>query len=75
MFGRHPRLSIDAYLCLDNETTEKSNSYDNYAKKLEKRLVFAYKIASREADNSVVRHKHCFDRKVRESTVHVGDRV
>lgn len=75
MFGRHPRLSIDAYLCLDNDNTEKSNSYDNYAKKLEKRLEFAYKIASREADNSAVRHKHRFDRKVRETSVRVGDRV
>lgn len=48
MFGRHPPLSIDAYLCIDIETSEKSNSYDNHWKKLEKRLDFAYLIVFRE---------------------------
>lgn len=48
MFGRHPPLSIDAYLCIDIETSEKSNSYDNHSKKLEKRIDFAYSIVFRE---------------------------
>ena len=56
MFGRHPRLAIDAYLRL-NSDTEKIRSRDNYAKKLQKRLQFSYKIASREAEKSASRHK------------------
>ena len=74
MFGRHPRLAIDAYLGLDSDT-EKIRSRDNYAKKLQKRLEFSYKIASREAEKSASRHKLNYDSKVREATVHVGDRV
>ncbi|XP_078332152.1 uncharacterized protein LOC144625379 [Crassostrea virginica] len=74
MFGRHPRLAIDAYLRL-NSDTEKIRSRDNYAKKLQKRLQFSYKIASREAEKSASRHKMYYDSKVRESTVQVGDRV
>lgn len=74
MFGRHPRLAIDAYLGLDSNA-EKIRSHDNYAKKLQKRLDFSYKIASREADKSAHRYKSHYDSKVREATVHVGDRV
>lgn len=44
-------------------------------KKLKKRLDSEYKIASPEADNSAVRHKHRFDTQVRESTIHVVDWV
>ena len=74
MIGRHPRLAIDAYLRL-NSDTEKIRSRENYTKKLQKRLQFSYKIASREAEKSASRYKiHC-DSKVKESTVHLGDRV
>lgn len=54
---------------------EKICSDDNYAKKLQKRLDFSYKIASREADRSAYHYKSHYDSKIREATVHVGDRV
>ena len=43
MFGRHPRLAIDAYLGLNSP--EESISYrEHYVTKLKKRLQFAYKM-------------------------------
>ena len=72
MFGRHLRLAIGAYLRL-NSDTEKIRSSHNFAKKLQKRLQFS--IASRKAEKSASCHKMYNDSKVRESTVHVGDRV
>ena len=75
MFGRHPRLAIDAFLGLDSNTTEKSRSRENFAKKLQKRLEFSYKVASREAERNASRHKRIYDSRVRESTIQVGDRV
>lgn len=74
MFGRHPPLSIDAYLCIDIETSEKSNSYDNHSKKLEKRLDFAYSIVFREVKLELY-GINTVSRKVRQTSVHVGARV
>ncbi|MCG8113144.1 MAG: DDE-type integrase/transposase/recombinase, partial [Candidatus Thiodiazotropha taylori] len=74
MFGRHPRLAVDAYLGLSSEDPKISDK-EHYATKLRKRLQFAYKTASREAEKSAARHKHLYDSKVRESTLDVGDRV
>ncbi len=70
----HPRLAVDAYLGLDKQS-EKVNSRENYAQKLKKRLDFAYKVATREAQKNAGRYKSYYDRKVRESTLEVGDRV
>lgn len=75
MFGRHPRLSIDAYLGLDSYLSDKPSSRDNYARKLQKRLEFSYKVATRETEKNNARYKSHYDTKVRESTVSVGDRV
>ena len=75
MFGRHPRLFIDAYLGLDSYLSDKPSSRDNYARKLQKRLEFSYKVATREAEKNNARYKSHYDTKVRESTVSVGDRV
>ena len=74
MFGRHPRLAIDAYLGLSSED-EPITSREHYATKLKMRLQFAYKTVSREAEKSAARHKILYDSKVRESTLDVGDRV
>ena len=74
MFGRHPRLAVDAYLGLSSED-EPIASKEHYATKLKKRLQFAYKTASREAEKSAARHKDIYDSKVRESTLDIGDRV
>lgn len=74
MFGRHPRLAIDAYLGLNSED-QSISSRQHYATKLKKRLHFAYKVASREAEKSALRHETRYDAKVRESTLDIGDRV
>ena len=74
MFGRHPRLAVDAYLGLTSEEPSISDR-EHYATKLKKRLQFAYKTASKESEKSAARHKNHYDSKVRESTLDVGDRV
>ena len=49
MFRRHPRLAIDAYLGISLPEESAIVSQDHYATKLKKRLQFAYKVASKEA--------------------------
>ena len=46
MFGRHPRLAIDAYLGISWPEESEIVPQDHYATKLKKRLQFAYKVAS-----------------------------
>ena len=75
MFGRHPRLAVDAYLGIESPETPLVSSKEHYATKLKKRLEFAYKIASREAKKSAERNKLNYDVRVREATLDVGDRV
>ena len=75
MFGRHPRLAVDAYLGISKPEECEIVSQDHYAIKLKKRLQFAYKVASKEAEKSSQRHKANYDLKVREATLDVGDRV
>ena len=58
MFGRHPRLAVDAYLGLQSPD-EPISSKEHYATKLKKRLNFAYKLAAQEAEKSVQHHKKC----------------
>ena len=50
MFGRHPRLAVDAYLGLNNPESSSILSKEHYATKLKKRLEFAYQVASKEAE-------------------------
>ena len=75
MFGRHPRLAIDAYLGLNSSQDSECTSREHYASKLKKRLDFAYKVASKKANKNATRHKSNYDGKVREATLGVGDRV
>lgn len=75
MFGRHPRLAVDAYLGLNLPDSPSFSSKEHYATKLKKRLEFAYKVASREAEKSAELYKTRYDSKVREATVNIGDRV
>ena len=75
MFGRHPRLAVDAYLGLKSPESPLVSFKKHYATKLKKRLEFAYKIASKEAHKSAERNKLNYDVKVREATLDVGDRV
>ena len=73
MFGRHPRLAIDAYLGIPSAEESTVVSQDNYATKLKKRLQFAYKVASKEAQKAAERNKTNYDLKVREATLDIGD--
>ena len=75
MFGRNPRLAIDAYLGISLPNESAIVSQDHYATKLKKRLQFAYKVASKEAQKAADRNKANYDLKVREATLDVGDRV
>lgn len=74
MFGWHPRLAIDAFLGISSPA-EKASSRSSYAKKLRKRLDFAYKMAATEAKKNTSRYKKNYDLKVRDSVLEVGDRV
>lgn len=75
MFGRHPRLAIDAFLGIKPEDSERSKSHSNYVKGLQKRLNYAYKVASRESRRQARRHKRRYDLRVRHAKIEPGDRV
>ena len=72
MFGRHSRLAVDAYLGLNSPHDPSDPSRQHYASKLQKRLNFAYQVASSEAQKSAGCPKLIYDSKVRESTVDIG---
>lgn len=74
MFGRHPRLAVDAFLGL-RPSEPQCRSHDDYVDKLNSRLTFAYDAAAKEAKRNAERHKVIYDRKVRHSTLEPGDRV
>ncbi|MEW8316224.1 MAG: reverse transcriptase domain-containing protein [Candidatus Thiodiazotropha endolucinida] len=74
MFGRHPRLAVDAFLGIpqDSETVK---SHPDYVDRLKLRLTTAYDKASAEAEKSAARQKSYYDEKVRHVILDVGDRV
>ena len=72
MFGRHPRLVIDALLGLGQE---EHKSHKEYTDKLKDRLKYAYKKAIEEAEKKGAKNKHYDDQKVRNATIEAGDRV
>ena len=51
MFGRHPRLAIDAFLGLTPDTMSAKDKTE-YARKLKERLEFAYRTAEKAARKS-----------------------
>ena len=73
MFGRHPRLAVDAFLGIKPgpERSDKSK----YVTHLKKRLEFAYKAASKEVRRQGRRHKMVYGLRVREWQLQPGDRV
>ncbi|XP_060607809.1 uncharacterized protein LOC132759951 [Ruditapes philippinarum] len=75
MFGRHPRLAIDAFLGIEPEDSEKFRNHSNYVMGLQKRLSYAYKVASRESKRQSRRHKRRYDLRVRHAKIEPGDRV
>ena len=75
MFGRHPRLAIDAFLGLSPDA-QSASSKTEYIKKLRERLHFAYKKAEETARRSAAQHKRHYDLRVRSSGIlHPGDLV
>ena len=74
MFGRHPRLAIDAFLGLSPDTLS-STKHTEYVRKFRERLQFAYKKASEESQKNAVHHKTRYDFNVRSSVLQPGNRV
>ena len=74
MFGRHPRLAVDAFLGL-RSSNDKAKSHEDYASKLKGRLAFAYDAASKEAGRNAARQKFHYDLQVRHASLEPGDRV
>ena len=74
MFGRHPRLAIDAFLGLSPEALNATKQTE-YVRKLLERLHYAYNKAQEAARRSAAEHKAHYDLKVRQSVLHSGDRV
>ena len=74
IFGRHPRLAIDAFLGLENELSA-TKGHQDYSDQLQHRLEYAYNIASEEARKAAKKHKRYYDQKVRHVQLVPGDRV
>ena len=75
MFGRHPRLAIDAFFGLSPDSMSATNKTE-FARKLQERLCFAYNKAKEAAKQSAAQHKRHYDLRVRSSGIlHPGDRV
>ena len=75
MFGRHPRLAVDAFLGLSPDVLS-APSQTEYVKKLRERLHYAYKQAQEAAKRSAAQHKKQYEIRVRNSGVlHTGDYV
>ena len=74
MFGRHPRLAVDAFLGLTPDALS-STSKTEYVRKLKERLDFAYVKAAEEAKRSASVHKQRYDAKARSSVLKPGDLV
>ena len=71
MFGRHPRLPIDVAMGVELQ----EDLEIDFTKNLKDRLDFAYKLATDKAQKSASRYKSHYDKRVRGSTISVGDRV
>ena len=72
MMGRHPRLPIDVAMGIHPETDREQT---DYVRNLRKRMQYAFDVATRNATRATSSHKRIYDRRIRGSTVHVGDRV
>lgn len=74
MFGRFPRLAVDAFLGI-KPLGESAKTASSYISKLKSRLSFAYKTAAKQAQKRAHQSKERYDLKVRESAVQPGDIV
>ena len=73
MFGRHPRLAIDAFLGIGS--TEERKSHQDYVDRLKDRLQFVYDQAGQEAKRKGRKYKKYYDEEVKTSVLLPGDRV
>ena len=71
MFGRHPRLAIDAFLGLPSVAKSKQD----YSDKLKKQLHTAYDKAHKEAKHAGARYKKYYGKKIRYTVLQPGDHV
>ena len=71
MFGRQPRLAIDAFLGITQDT-ETTRSHNDFVEKLNQRIDAANVIASEESAANANRQKGCCAAKVRHSNLEVG---
>jgi len=74
MFGRRPRLAIDAVLGLIGES-DQCQDYGEYMQKLKTRLDHAYNLASKASKSSQQKQKSQYDKRQRGAVVKAGDRV
>jgi transposase InsO family protein len=74
MFGRHPRLAIDALLGLHFEDVN-ARYANEYTRKLHKRLTTSYQKAKEMASKTAEMNKHKYDFKVRAAKLIPGDLV
>lgn len=75
MFGREPRLPIDAYLGLSPNQGTKGNSTSKFMADLKRRLSQAYDIARQNSRLASKRHKRLYDRRPTAAKLEKGDRV
>ena len=72
MFGRHPRLAIDAFLGLKQDQ-DVPRSHMDYVDKLRHGLDYAYNKASEEAKRAAEKQKKYYDKRVRYIKLEPGD--
>ena len=72
MFGRHPRIAIDAFLGLKQDE-DIPRSHQDYVDKLKQRLDYSYNRASEEAKRSAEKQKKYYDRRVKYLRLEPGD--
>ena len=72
MFGRHPRVAIDAFLGLTPDTMS-AKQQTEYERKLKERHHFAYRTAEKAAKKSADKQKAYYDLKARHSCLKPGD--
>jgi hypothetical protein len=74
MFGRHPRLAIDAFLGLPTEDIA-DKQHTEYVAKLRKRLSESYDRARQNARSSGLLNKKHYDKSARSTRLQPGDIV
>jgi len=73
LFGRSPRLQIDAIFDLQPDTGARSHA--EYVTKWKTATQEAYSLASKSATKNAIRGKRIYDKRVRSLALQVGDRV